>query len=426
VALTLTESSDGRTQLSRLRLKVFGVDVEISFTGMQVDSLRVGETLQFSPADGTLTWTQGSILPIIRLMVNEPSSQTISDEDFAAPRRRARIGEDDIVNVISHFVHGNTQRYRKIEIADRLPLARVETLYNACTTLAAAPDTWRTSLAAIEPIAPLMSSLQQALVLYNLQLLMFELDEAISVFCNGISYLEPLRATAQRYYRREELSVDELDPKGLNTAFLIQSLNSRDRDSLNAWLKMSFGFQLAVKPEQGHLSLKIQVDDDKTGGRNMADVGLGYSQLAPVAIQLWAAQQARRSSYISNQARYFTVPRRSERPATLVVVEQPELHLHPAFQSKLADIFTASVSDTSNRGSEIGSRASLRIIAETHSPGLINRLGELVEAGRISPNDINVLLFEPDPEVKGATQVRVSEFDTEGVLQNWPIGFLDS
>jgi hypothetical protein len=425
--LTLAEGSDGRTQLRQLTLNVFGVEVVASFSTQQgADTLRVAGSQPALPTDTRLVWLQGVILPQLRLLVSDNLTKHVSDADFAAPRRRLRLGEHEVERAVSHFVHGNTLRERKLEIADRLPLAQLDALYEACSGLSSVPDTWRANIAATPKSSYWMKELHQALVLYKLDALLVELDEALSAFCNGISYLEPLRATAQRYYRREEVSVDELDPKGLNTAFFVQGLSVRERDSLNAWLESTFGFQLIVKPERGHLALQIQVDGGAGVGRNMADVGLGYSQLAPVAIQLWAAQQSKRSITAVNRARPSSIDERRNSPGTLVVVEQPELHLHPAFQSKLADVFAACVSEGGSPASTTARPALLRLIAETHSANLVGRLGELVGAGKIPAESINVLVFEPDSDNFGATKIRIAEFDNDGVLQNWPIGFFDS
>lgn len=264
--------------------------------------------------------------------------------------------------------------------------------------------------------------LQRAVLLYKLDLLLNALDDSIGAFCANVLYLEPLRATAQRYYRREETSVDELDPKGLNTAFFIQSLSARERESLNTWLHETFGFRLVVRAAGGHLALLVEVDQGDGQSRNMADVGLGYSQLAPVAIQLWFARQGRRA-VADVGVRALPVALRARGPA-LVVVEQPELHLHPAFQGKLADVFVSSVRTDSSAPSNPAT--TLRIVAETHSAHLVGRLGELVNEGALPAESIGVLVFEPDPDVPGATSIRTAEFDSTGVLRNWPIGFFDA
>lgn len=157
----------------------------------------------------------------------------------------------------------------------------------------------------------------------------------------------------------------------------------------------------------------------------MADVGLGYSQLAPVAIQLWAAQNLKRSSQAFNRGRALRFDWR-DAAGSLVVVEQPELHLHPAFQARLADVFVRCVKDGAAVGPGVEVRPALRLMAETHSPNLISRLGELVGEGEVASGSVNVWVFEPDINLPGATQIRTAKFDDKGVLQNWPIGFFDA
>ncbi|MBK8070549.1 MAG: DUF3696 domain-containing protein [Ramlibacter sp.] len=62
---------------------------------------------------------------------------------------------------------------------------------------------------------------------------------------------------------------------------------------------------------------------------------------------------------------------------------------------------------------------------ETHSQHLVNRLGALIEKGHLDPKDVSIILFEQDPNRADTTKIRVSEFDSEGVLRNWPFGFFD-
>jgi hypothetical protein len=417
--IVLAETADGRTHLKRFHLKFLDVAVVGTFEGSQSEFLEVAGQRVTIPPEMRLAWVQGAVLPQLRVISRESASIRVSDEDFTAPRRRTRLGEEAVIDAISHFVHGNTLRERKLEIADRLPIATLAELHRHCRELTGTPDTWRTNISAASPHGFWFERLHRALLLYKLDLVLAELDDALSSFCDSVSYLEPLRATAQRYYRREEVSVDELDPKGLNTAFYIQGLTQRERDSLNGWLLETLGFQLKVIADRGHAALHVGVDGLT---RNMADVGLGYSQIAPVAIQLWAARQPRRSVAV-NRGRVSGVDRRAAQ-VPLVVVEQPELHLHPAFQAKLADIFSACT-----RASESdlfdSSVARMRLIAETHSQSLVSRLGELVGDGTIQPDQVNVLVFEPHASIPGASSIRRVEFDEQGVLRNWPIGFFD-
>ena len=60
---------------------------------------------------------------------------------------------------------------------------------------------------------------------------------------------------------------------------------------------------------------------------------------------------------------------------------------------------------------------------ETHSPHLIYRFGELIDEGILSPDNIQVLIFN---EKDGYSEVDTAYFDDEGVLRNWPAGFFQS
>ena len=83
-------------------------------------------------------------------------------------------------------------------------------------------------------------------------------------------------------------------------------------------------------------------------------------------------------------------------------------------------MFAACV--TTNLGDGTDNRRPLvRIIAETHSPNLIGRLGELVNEKRLAPEDVQVIVFELDDSDSPATTLKTAKFDESGVLRNWPI-----
>ena len=411
---------DGTTTLREISLDVFGVKINAIFSADLVSNISLNSQNIEIPSNIRLSWHQGQIFPQIRGSNISPSQQTsISDEALFMPRRYSRFGATNVRNAVSQFVHGNTQEERKEEIADRLPIAPIEDFLKFCRNFPNSTTTWKNIFSNITTNNPALKQLHSSVVLYKLDVLLAILDEVTHKYLTETSYLEPLRATAQRYYRREEISTDELDPKGLNTPFFIQGLTQKERESLNAWTTENFGFKLSVRGSGGHVSLNIQQSGQSDSSRNMADVGLGYSQLVPVALQLWAAQYRRlpdsaRRSLVNKSALAFS--------GRTVVVEQPELHLHPAYQAKLADVFASTI-QSSRSGSE---GIPLTIIAETHSPNLISRLGELVSEGKIDPQSIQILVFEDSEEKTKGAHIRTANFDDDGILRNWPIGFFDA
>ena len=416
----LGKNDDGNTVLKELHLKAFGVSVALTLTSGTVSAVALGGRSIEIPPNVRLIWTQGTLMPLIRSVNMAPTPQTaVSDESLFGPRRFARFGMVRAKAAVSQFLHGNTQEDRKEEIVDRLPLGPLDDFFQYCKTFPNATVTWKSSFEHKYPSHWAVRELHASVLLYKLDMLMYALDEAAQRHLAEVSYLEPLRATAQRYYRREEISTDELDPKGLNVPFFIQGLNIRERESLNAWTKANFGFSLSVSSSGGHVSLNILPEGNEGGvSRNMADVGLGYSQLVPVALQLWAARHR-----VTDVQRRTPAQRRTLLAVgRTVVVEQPELHLHPAYQARIADVFAASI----QLSSEDKTGVPLTIVAETHSSNLISRLGELITSGSLSAEAVQILVFEDSEERGEGTSVRVATFDDEGVLKNWPIGFFDA
>ena len=128
------------------------------------------------------------------------------------------------------------------------------------------------------------------------------------------------------------------------------------------------------------------------------DVGVGISQVLPVLVHSFAANR------------------------TTVLIEQPEIHLHPALQADLGDLFINSAVNRSNT-----------LIVETHSEHLILRLlrriretrdGELPEgATPLYPNQLAVLYV--DPTHTGSELLHIPVTDEGEFAERWPSGFFE-
>jgi len=105
----------------------------------------------------------------------------------------------------------------------------------------------------------------------------------------------------------------------------------------------------------------------------------------------------------------------------LVAIEQPEIHLHPALQAELGDVFLASA---------LGEQKNTFLL-ETHSEHLILRIlrrirestdGELPEgATTVRPQDVAVLYVQPGTE--GAEVIHIPVTEDGEFAQPWPEGF---
>ncbi len=232
------------------------------------------------------------------------------------------------------------------------------------------------------------------------------LEQTWEEFGLGVRYIGPFRSAPERFYRKEEIPVDEITVNGENLAMFLHSLAESERQGFSNWVREYFGFGVSTHTDGAHVVLKIEPPSDSHFDFNLVDMGFGISQLLPVVAQCWIARQS---------AQNRTTPRKGP-PPSLLAIEQPELHLHPHHQYQLAEMFAGLAGATQ----AVGHR--MPMIIETHSEAMLHRFGELVEAGKLSPDDILVLFFEKLPG-KDVTTVRQANFNAEGVLENWPIGF---
>jgi predicted ATPase len=94
-----------------------------------------------------------------------------------------------------------------------------------------------------------------------------------------------------------------------------------------------------------------------------------------------------------------------------LLIEQPEIHLHPAAQADLGDLFIETVETN-----------KAQVIVETHSEHLLLRIRRRVAEGKIRPEQLAILYVE---KVKGESRVRHLELNGRGHFDEWPEGFFE-
>ncbi len=248
--------------------------------------------------------------------------------------------------------------------------------------------------------------------LYQLNNIMEYLD---SDFCNtmiDVHYIAPVRAQAERYYRVQNLSVLDVDFQGKNLPMFIEALSTKEIEDFQTWVKDNFNFIPGVTSEKGHLSLVIETLDGKSF--NIADKGFGYSQILPIITQLW--------SLIHQKAEFqdFLHPlfkRRKNSIDRLLIIEQPELHLHPALQGLLVDSMIIALRDAEQKG------IRLRILIETHSETIVNCIGHLIADKQLDHDDVSVAIFGQECETH---KITLGSYDKDGYLTKWPAGFFSA
>lgn len=225
----------------------------------------------------------------------------------------------------------------------------------------------------------------------------------LSAYFRNVYYIAPVRATAGRYYRLRNVAVNEIDCRGENLAVFLNSLSGKQLSDFQNWTEENLGFRVEKSLSVGHVSLKIR----KAGSSksvNLSDSGFGYSQILPIITQLW---------YIANEDsnRFYYM---NEAPITFAI-EQPELHLHPGLQARLIDVMI-KVMKNSNR--------QIQFVLETHSETIINRLGNMIYKNKISNEEVGIFIFDKELGDEN-TKIQFGQYDEEGFLKNWPVGFFE-
>ena len=126
--------------------------------------------------------------------------------------------------------------------------------------------------------------------------------------------------------------------------------------------------------------------DIETRWYRSTNVGFGLSQVIPVLVALL------------------------ERPKTLCLIENPEAHLHPRGQTRLAELAVRA------------SLAGLQVIVETHSDHFFDGVRIAVRDGVLAPDKIAIHHFQ---RTGTRTEVSSPMIDVGGRLSFWPEGFFD-
>lgn len=193
----------------------------------------------------------------------------------------------------------------------------------------------------------------------------------------------------------------------------LSQLPLSERRSLDEWTSQHLGVRVVVSQEGGHTSLHLK-EDKSDDHFNLADLGFGFSQLLPVLTHIWGATTKTWST-----SRHYG--QHLERHAlSILAIEQPELHLHPGMQARVADLLVALIREAKQREREIS------LIIETHSEVIVNRIGEWVSRegdDGIPATDCQVLVFDKD--AVGTSQIQQATYTDRGFLENWPYGFFE-
>lgn len=401
LTVELREIAGGETGLSRINFQYLGDDYSVELSSPQTVRCVYVNGMKFQISEDLRHEVEyNSLIPEFAF-----SRQVVirrDDENFRVMHRVQPLLVDAIrVFYDFGYVHGNTS-YESVEqiVYELQEWSTSEQMKSGLGAVGGNINSWQQSVPLLLNSPERFEYLRNAVLASGVWDLLENINDQLTSLIARSTYLEPVRARAERYYRKQDLAVDEVDSKGANLPFFLESLKPSERERFNGWMQELLQTSSSIHVAGGQVSIRLK--DSAGAEANLADVGFGYSQVLPVALQLWAV--ALRNS--KSRKNLLSVGRPT------IVIEQPELHLHPEFQAKVADMFVSAVNE-----------GEVSIVAETHSASIINRLGVLVAEGKIARSDLQVLRFDRIDE--SATAIAASEFDEYGVLVDWPYGFFD-
>lgn len=222
-----------------------------------------------------------------------------------------------------------------------------------------------------------------------------EINKKMITMFNNISYTGAIRAIGERYYRIEEdiFQNDNINNDVSRKLYTLYKNNNLDAFNKFIFEHLKFKIELSMlsSEEKEEIFYSVNIVDENGNKKNLVDVGAGYSQILPILFACFGKEK---------------------NPETIIMIEQPELHLHPKMQSDLIDLFL----ELSNKN------PNLKLIIETHSSIIIDRIGKHIYKKNYDLKDINLYIFNKEEKLK----ILKTTYTQEGSIKEWPIRFFSA
>lgn len=226
-----------------------------------------------------------------------------------------------------------------------------------------------------------------------------DLELAFEQLMSRVTYLGPLRDYPRREYPWAGARPQDMGARGERwvDALLASRAQGRRRHWANrtlethvAWWLKKLGLihRFRVEPlGEGSNLFRVAVrSSPKASEVLITDVGFGVSQILPVIVLC------------------FYAPRGS-----IILLEQPEIHLHPSVQAGLADVMIDAIA-----------RRDVQIVLESHSEHLLRRLQRRIAEEKLDAEDAALYFCRNPAGESSAERLRLNLF---GYVENWPDGF---
>jgi predicted ATPase len=220
----------------------------------------------------------------------------------------------------------------------------------------------------------------------------FDLQYSLEECLRTVFYLGPLRTEPQASYLwsgSPPLDVGRRGEFAIQALLAMRGKNDRVQQQVAVWLRqldlISAMDLLPVAEKREDYEVRVK-QTPVSAEVLLPDVGFGVSQILPVLVLCAYAEEG-----------------------SILLLEQPEMHLHPSAQSELADVLLDAVR-----------RRRLQIIVESHSEHFLRRLQLRIAQEQLSTEDAALYFCHMENGESKADLLRLTE---DGYIKNWPPNF---
>ncbi len=235
-----------------------------------------------------------------------------------------------------------------------------------------------------------------------------------SLFSTNFQYLQAERSAPQDEYRMSSSEVGRDGQIGIDGEYAIHYLNQFGTNEVwsvlhhpaaksplllaqvDAWMgEISPGIKFNTSKIQGLNKIVLDVQFEAAGGFTNRfrpkNVGFGLTYVLPVVVALL-----------------------STRPGRLIIIENPESHVHPRGQAEMGKLIALSAA------------AGAQLIIETHSDHVLNGIRVAVKDGLVLSQDVGLYYFEKrNTAEEQFTRATTINIDSNGTLSDYPENLLD-
>jgi predicted ATPase len=174
--------------------------------------------------------------------------------------------------------------------------------------------------------------------------------------------------------------------------FLIEDYLTTDKKyftQVSNWINEKFeGWELKIEVDGYKKEIPAIIElENKNLKINISQTGMGICQVLPLIIRAF----------------------RPCKEETLIIVEEPESHLHPYAHAQVAQLFFESLESDKNK----------KYLIETHSQNFVLRMRRLVAEGHLKAEDLAIYYVDFDEE-KNESELQQIEVDNGGGVDMWP------